>query len=463
MNPIIPPLMGDRPAAGPALGHVSQPAKRKKPHVERIGNVSVPIYATRWRDKRRRRVYKKFAIIWTDGVGRHREQHSSWDVAVRRAREVANALVNGEISMEQLTQEDRAAHLYWQQLAARAGRSVTDILSDAVRAYEVPGGAPTLEEAQRYWADHHPAGATPKTCPEILVEMLAKRKKTGSSKNTLDDWRSRLGRFTEDFPVPILSLTAKDLDNWLDKLDCSRRTRNNYRGNLVDFYRFARQAGYCPKTWTPLDDVERAKEEPIHIEVFTPADFVRIITRRESLELKMAARGRRYKSLVPYLAIGAFAGCRHEEMCAPGRPVLDWRQVDLVRKRIQVLQEVARKIGRDRIVPMSDNLVAWLTPYARKSGPICELANANNAFQRAAKDAKLKWKRNGLRRSFISYRLALVKDMAQVALEAGTSEERILKNYKATRDEEEGHAWFNIQPTRADVLPLFAWAKRGGN
>ena len=167
--------------------------------------------------------------------------------------------------------------------------------------------------------------------------------------------------------------------------------------------------------------------------------------------------------------------CAGKDPRGQALPVLDLRQVDLKRKEIRVLKTVARKIGRDRIVPMSDNLVAWLAPYAHPTGPVCELLNVTNAIARAAQHAKVPWIRNGHRKSFITYRLDLVKDIGQVALEAGTSPQRIAKNYKVPTApfnpsaadpklvDEESAAWFKIMPIRPDADPLFAWAKRAGN
>jgi len=42
-------------------------------------------------------------------------------------------------------------------------------------------------------------------------------------------------------------------------------------------------------------------------------------------------------------------------------------------------------------------------------------------FERAAARAKMTWKRNGFRHSYISYRVALLKDVPTVALKCGNS------------------------------------------
>lgn len=66
------------------------------------------------------------------------------------------------------------------------------------------------------------------------------------------------------------------------------------------------------------------------------------------------------------------------------------------------------------------------------------------------------WKHNGLRHSFISYRLAVVKDVGQVSLEAGNSPQMVFKHYRQLVRESEAKAWFSIMPSKQaeNVVPL---------
>jgi hypothetical protein len=56
------------------------------------------------------------------------------------------------------------------------------------------------------------------------------------------------------------------------------------------------------------------------------------------------------------------------------------------------------------------------------------------------------WKQNGLRHSFISYRLAKVQSAPQVALEAGNSPQMIFANYREVVKPEAAAKWFAITP-----------------
>ncbi len=63
-----------------------------------------------------------------------------------------------------------------------------------------------------------------------------------------------------------------------------------------------------------------------------------------------------------------------------------------------------------------------------------------------AKKAGVDWKRNGLRHSFISYRMALVKNENTMALEAGNSPQMIFSHYRELVTESEAEEWFSIFP-----------------
>jgi hypothetical protein len=60
-----------------------------------------------------------------------------------------------------------------------------------------------------------------------------------------------------------------------------------------------------------------------------------------------------------------------------------------------------------------------------------------------------KWQENGLRHSFISYRLAVLNDTAKVALEAGNSEEVIFTSYREVVTPEVAKAWFAVAPSQS--------------
>jgi hypothetical protein len=123
---------------------------------------------------------------------------------------------------------------------------------------------------------------------------------------------------------------------------------------------------------------------------------------------------------------------------------LDWKAVDLERKFIEVRASEAKTASR-RIIPISDNLAAWLTPLERK-GKIVRTKELQTYVPALARALKIGWPRNVLRDSFISYRIAIVQSADQVALEAGNSPSIIFKHYRELTTPEVAKKWFGIMP-----------------
>jgi hypothetical protein len=115
------------------------------------------------------------------------------------------------------------------------------------------------------------------------------------------------------------------------------------------------------------------------------------------------------------------------------------------------------KTRQRRLVPISANLQAWLASHKKKSGPVAGFANCSKQLlwlveeinDEAAPDSpKFTWKRNGLRHSFISYRLAEIQSADKVALEAGNSPQMVFKHYRELVRPEDAKAWFAVMPTQ---------------
>ncbi|MEX1048152.1 MAG: hypothetical protein WED15_01395, partial [Akkermansiaceae bacterium] len=141
--------------------------------------------------------------------------------------------------------------------------------------------------------------------------------------------------------------------------------------------------------------------------------------------------------LIPILAVGAFAGIRMAELNR-----LDWSAFDLEREFIELRADGAKTASR-RLVPITDNLRAWIEPLPRK-GKVVRHAALHREVTSLARALKMEWPRNVLRHSFISYRIATVKSADQVTLEAGNSPSVIFKNYRELTTEDEADKWFGI-------------------
>ena len=85
--------------------------------------------------------------------------------------------------------------------------------------------------------------------------------------------------------------------------------------------------------------------------IFTPPEISRLLAAASP-------------DFVSCLALGAFAGLRSAEI-----ERLEWSDIDLAGRHITVGADKAKTASR-RVVPISDNLAAWLAPYAGRHGNV---------------------------------------------------------------------------------------------
>jgi integrase len=304
----------------------------------------------------------------------------------------------------------------------------------------------TIRDAVNFYLPY--LHATKRTCTaaELVGELLKVKEADGASERYLSDLRSRLTQFSESFSgKTVAEITFAQVDEWLRSLSdkgtgkrLAATTRNNFRRVLIVAFNFARERGYC--TENPAAKSARAK---------VIENQVGIITVEQTERLLKCARPK----LVPFVAIGAFAGLRRAEL-----ERLDWSEVDLRQKLIEVLAAKA-KSARRRFVRIRPNLAKWLQPHAKMTGNVTppDYRELLDAAREAAGLAE--WPHNALRHSFASYHLAHFKDAAALALELGhTNSNLVFQNYRQLVKPKTAKRYWNIIPESRGKVIAFARA-----
>jgi integrase len=365
---------------------------------------------------------------------RHRKAHSDFQVAMKAAKEAASKLTTGEADALTLTGD--AELVYTRALEAlKELQAPLDIVAAEYAATKKLCPGVELKEMAMFWNKHH-LGVVEKTVSSVVEEMLTKKREDGASDEYLRGLRYRLRRFAKAFSMPIISVSGPHIDTWLRGQKLAPKTRNNFRSVIYTLAEYAKSRKYLPKDWNELEAVSVAKKAVGKIGIFTVDELQLLLTAANEEQL-------------PFIAIGAFAGLRQFEMLR-----LHWENIDFQSNIIKIEAGQAKTAGR-RFAPLTPNLAAWLAAYKDKTGPVCTRRNMAEEIIEIAGRAGVEWKHNGLRHSFISYRVAQLKNVAEVALEAGNSPQIIFKNYRELVKPEQAKAWFEITPERpANLIPL---------
>ena len=468
---------------GVKLKDVTFPYKHVK------GSVSVMIYRTPTRGN------DAFTIAYYKDRKRKRQLFGSFDEALKEAKHQADLMGSSDARMFQLTAADGATVQAARQHLDPLGIDLVNGAAQLAAVIKVlkkkSGGlVATPLQAAEYYVKKHPIDFQSKPVAKVLTEMLEAKENDGLSDGYLRHLRYDCEKFEKAFGGSINHVSGTDVDGWLRKLKVGPRTRNNLRNSIQTLFAFAKARKYVPKDHDEMDSVAMAKDDDGDIEIFTPDEMTEILTHAD-------------ERLIPFLTLGGFAGIRHAEIQR-----LEWTDINFDKGLIDIRARKSKTASR-RIVPLLDNLRAWLEPRRKADEPLCYYNNMTSEFNRlvrkvnnarraawaetngigkealeaAAKRAAeqrnaerkkrgtrrvawgtavpagaetaagegwkpFDWKHNALRHSFISYRVAAVKNIAEVSMEAGNSPQMIFQHYREVVDEDAAKAWFAIMPKK---------------
>jgi integrase len=286
----------------------------------------------------------------------------------------------------------------------------------------------TIADAIEFYLPHLQANNRKCTFRELMDKLLSAKKSDGASEPYLIDLRCRLGQFSDSFGDRVVSeIQCHEIDEWLRGLNVSPVTRNNSRRVLRTAFSFAVARNYC--VGNPVVKTAKAKEIEGTVGILTVVETARLLEAADA-------------ELVPFIAIGTFAGLRRAEL-----ERLDWSEVDLDRGLI-VVQATKAKSARRRFVKIRPNLATWLAPHIAHRGAVTP-ANCRKMLEATRTAAGIKhWPSNALRHSFASYHLAHFNDAAALALELGhTDAGLVFQHYREIVKPKEAEKYWNLVPT----------------
>ena len=290
----------------------------------------------------------------------------------------------------------------------------------------------TITEAVNYYVDHVLKYRTAPTVTEIVKRLVAEAEGNKRRDRTVKDLRMRLEQFAKTFgDRQLASISREELAEWLNDPSLAARSRINYAVKASQLYNFAIRNQWAE--YNIAASLPRPTAEDAEPEIFTAEQSARLLEHAAEYDL------------LPYVAIGLFAGLRSAELLR-----LDWSAVKLAERSIIIGSNVAKKRSR-RVVDINDTLAAWLVGCAKRKGMVVELPDQRTLYKRLAELAKsaglAKWQDNGLRHSCASYSLALTSDAVKVAYQLGNSADMIHRHYKALVTPADAKQFFELRPT----------------
>ena len=406
-----------------------------------VGSVVVKIYR-RLRTRLKGGTREVFEVVDHTSGRRHIHGFAKLHKARACAGRIAEQLATGESTAASMSNSQAASYGRATELLQPTGTALEVACAIYAKCFAILG-SDRMTEAATFFQRHAAASITPRTVRQVadeLVEVRTQRTANGTpaSPRYIRTLRNQLARFAKDFACEVGNVTTADVQAWLDKLKCAARTVKGFRITLNTLMSFAEARGYIFKGSNPVAGTEAIVSNEGAIEIFTPAEVAALLAAAP-------------KAFLPVVAIGAFAGIRTAEIQR-----LTWQDIDMAGGFITVGAAQAKTRSR-RLVPITPNLAAWLVPYAAQRGTVWKATETalDNARAETVEKAGVPWKRNALRHSFCSYRLADIQSAAQVALEAGNSPTMVFRHYRELVKPADAKAWFAVGPAQpANVLPM---------
>jgi integrase len=371
-----------------------------------------------------------------------------WRSTMAKARKAADAAVDKitEGQSEVLNLKSADAHAVIRARAFIKGKEgetkiekeIDELVGEICEIRRMLGGRATPLEVIRDWLKRNAVELPRVTVAVAVGQLKTQAESDGKSSLRRKQLANVLDRFADNFNQEVHTLTPNIISAYLTALALAERTRRNHRDVIGFFNRWLVLRGYLAKGTDWLEGVQNYTARKVgEISTYTADEMRRLIAAADD-------------KILPMIVIGGFAGLRHAEIAR-----LEWRDIDLAEGFIEVKADNAKTDTR-RIVPLKDNLKAFLAPLVKKSGKVVSVVNTTKYLLKAAADTgeaekeieALEWKHNALRHTYISARVAECGDVPRVADEAGNSPQVIRTNYLKRMRPAAAAEWFAIMPPK---------------
>ena len=368
-----------------------------------------------------------YRISYQLGTIRHQRSFKSLREAKAYAEEISEKLASKDISIAQITKGELAQFRAAQEILSPVNCRIDEAAHEYAKATKSLNNVP-LENAVRFYLRHNRTAVKGITLGELVDQYLNAKQKEGISEAYYHDLRKRTRSLIEYTQEKTSEINAELIAEYFEYLDFNAVNHNNQYRVIRALINFAQAQGYLSEEIEYLKSVRQKRAIKASYPIYQVKEFESLLN---------AAN----EDTLPPLVLLGFCGVRPNEMKR-----LNWRDIRFDTRTL-VIDAAKAKTASRRTVPLCDAALIWLKPFKTVEKPIWSLKSDfwNKSLNRLHRKAEVKQLPNGLRHSYISYRLTLTGDINRTALEAGNSANIIHSNYHAlVEDPRMAIEWFEV-------------------
>ena len=366
-------------------------------------------------------------LVYRLGGKRIQRTFKDFKKAKSEAKAIAEKLSKGEVSVAQITAREalqlRSAQDHLAPLGLRLDVAASEYADAAIRLGKVK-----LGEAVTFYLRHHDQNTEQINTARLVEGFLAYKKSSGASAAYLRDLRNRTRSLIMFHDSLVSSLTPEMFTAYFTSLNFNGQNHNNQLRVICTLLNYAVSQGYLSDGLDLLRGVHSKKIRKASYLIYQPEEFEALLDNADP-------------EMVPPLVLLGFCGVRPAEMRR-----LNWRDIRF-ETRTLVIDATQAKTASRRTVPLGEAALMWLHQFKGSEGLIWGHKSDfwSKALNRLHRKAGVRQLPNGLRHSYISYRLTLTGDVNRTALEAGNSASVIHSNYHAlVEDPQLAQDWFEV-------------------
>ena len=323
-------------------------------------------------------------------------------------------------------------------------------------------------EAVAFWLLHHPKGGGV-TLGELAAAFVEEQRRKGNGDRHRQSIEQQLGALCAFFgdARPVAEISPDELKGFLEvrrRDGLADSSINHWITTIKSAYKFAGE-----EFGLAVNPAERLKKTKIvrgETEFLTVEDAEKILRAAEEIggEAAAATAILFFAGIRPAELSGKYKA-RKEDGTAGGEILggLTWDKVRLDAGVIRLDKKVTKTL-QARLVPISENLAAWLRAYGEgREGRVVKNPQAWKTMrQRIEARAGVKWGQDFARHSFATYHFAAHGDRnaLEAAMGHGESSTVLEKHYKGLASKAEAAKFWGIRPHPSAEAATVATAKK---